>query len=1071
MYNDELVFEHDFVEALKQNGWTDGVLNHPTEKDLIDNWAKILFENNRQKDRLGDYPLTDTEMQQIIENITALRTPLKLNSFINGKTISIIRDNPNDVLHKGKEISLKIYDRKEIAAGQSRYQIAEQPIFQKPSPILNSKRGDIMLLINGMPLFHIELKKSNISVKQATNQIEKYAHEGIYSGIYSLVQIFVAMTPEETVYFANPGPDGFFNPAFYFHWEDFNNEIINNWKDLTRTLLSIPMAHQLIGFYTVADDTDGVLKVMRSYQYYAANKISDVVSKTDWTNPNIRGGYIWHTTGSGKTMTSFKSAQLIANSKDADKVVFLMDRIELGTQSLSEYQGFADNKDDVAGTENTKDLITKLKSENPKNTLIVTSIQKMSLIKDVVGVYTHDIEQINKKRIVIIVDECHRDVFGIMMSSIRETFPKAIFFGFTGTPIFDENKKKLSTMPDVFGNELHRYVIADGIRDGNVLGFDLYKVPTFKDIDIRRAVALHKCKAQDENEAINDPSKSPTYYKYIHEISMSSEEDENGNLIKGIEDYIPSNQYNSNRHREQVIKNIMDNWNRISRNNTFSAILATNSIPEAIEYYRLLKSKNANDLFKFTVLVDSNIDNSDGAIFKEDGLIEIISDYNEMYEQNFSLSTSGSFKKDVSNRLAHKKPYNRILENDKLGLLIVVDQMLTGFDSKWLNALYLDKVVQYENIIQAFSRTNRIYKMIEKPFGIIKYYRKPYTMEKNIEKAIKLYSGDKPFQLFVPKLNENLGKMNVIYEELEDLFKSEGIENFSSLPEDNETKRKFVKLYNEFNKYLNASMIQGYVPNMYEEASEIDLTDKLMDSQNSKEEINKIGDEFFDEVVACNSPVSISNINALNQRYKELSREPKEKTSDIPYDIDASLVEIDDGKIDSDYMNSKFTKYLKTLNQESCSKEELEKALSNLHKSFASLSKEKQKYANILLNDINSGDIVIESGKTFIDYITEYEIKAENDQIKILSNSFGLDEQKLRQIMSLPLTESNLNEFNRFEDLLKTVNKDTAKSSLEKIYNKKLKQYEVSMETHEILRKFILEGGFDLEVFSNNKVD
>ncbi|MDD2435489.1 MAG: HsdR family type I site-specific deoxyribonuclease [Bacilli bacterium] len=1071
MYSDELVFEHDFVEALKQNGWTDGVLNHPTEKDLIDNWARILFENNRQKDRLGDYPLTDTEMQQIIENITALRTPLKLNSFINGKTISIIRDNPNDVLHKGKEISLKIYDRKEIAAGQSRYQIAEQPIFQKSSPILNSRRGDVMLLINGMPLFHVELKKSNISVKQATNQIEKYAHEGIYSGIYSLVQIFVAMTPEETVYFANPGPDGFFNPAFYFHWEDFNNEIINNWKDLTRTLLSIPMAHQLIGFYTVADDTDGVLKVMRSYQYYAANKISDVVSKTDWTNPNIRGGYIWHTTGSGKTMTSFKSAQLIANSKDADKVVFLMDRIELGTQSLSEYQGFADNKDDVAGTEDTKDLITKLKSENPKNTLIVTSIQKMSLIKDVVGVYTHDIEQINKKRIVIIVDECHRDVFGIMMSSIRETFPKAIFFGFTGTPIFDENKKKLSTMPDVFGNELHRYVIADGIRDGNVLGFDLYKVPTFKDIDIRRAVALHKCKAQDENEAINDPSKSPTYYKYIHEISMSTEEDENGDLIKGIEDYIPSNQYNSNRHREQVIKNIMDNWNRISRNNTFSAILATNSIPEAIEYYRLLKSKNANDLFKFTVLVDSNIDNSDGAIFKEDGLIEIISDYNEMYEQNFSLSTSGSFKKDVSNRLAHKKPYNRILENDKLGLLIVVDQMLTGFDSKWLNALYLDKVVQYENIIQAFSRTNRIYKMIEKPFGIIKYYRKPYTMEKNIEKAIKLYSGDKPFQLFVPKLNENLGKMNVIYEELEDLFKSEGIENFSSLPEDNETKRKFVKLYNEFNKYLNASMIQGYVPNRYEEASEIDLTDKLMDSQNSKEEINKIGDEFFDEVVACNSPVSISNINALNQRYKELSREPKEKTNDIPYDIDASLVEIDDGKIDSDYMNSKFTKYLKTLNQENCSKEELETALSNLHKSFASLSKEKQKYANILLNDINSGDIVIESGKTFIDYITEYEIKAENDQIKILSNSFGLDEQKLRQIMSLPLTESNLNEFNRFEDLLKTVNKDTAKSSLEKIYNKELKQYEVSMETHEILRKFILEGGFGLEVFSNSKVD
>ena len=157
---------------------------------------------------------------------------------------------------------------------------------------------------------------------------------------------------------------------FFFHWEDFNNEIINNWKDITRTLLSIPMAHQLIGFYTVADDTDNVLKVMRSYQYYAANKISDVVAKTDWTNPNTRGGYVWHTTGSGKTMTSFKSAQLIANSKDADKVIFLMDRIELGTQSLDEYQNFADNKDDVSGTENTKDLITQMKDD--QNVLIVS---------------------------------------------------------------------------------------------------------------------------------------------------------------------------------------------------------------------------------------------------------------------------------------------------------------------------------------------------------------------------------------------------------------------------------------------------------------------------------------------------------------------------------------------------------------------------------------------------------------------------------------------------------------------------------------------------------------------------
>ena len=203
------------------------------------------------------------------------------------------------------------------------------------------------------------------------------------------------MNPEETLYFANPGADGKFNPDYFFHWCDFNNEPINEWNKIADCLLSIPMAHQLIGFYTVADDTDGVLKVMRSYQYYAASAISDKVASTRWADKNIYGGYVWHTTGSGKTMTSFKSAQLIANSKDADKVIFLMDRIELGTQSLIEYRGFADDSDSVQETENTEVLITKLKSNAASDTLIVTSIQKMSNIQEDGSRNDHDIALIN----------------------------------------------------------------------------------------------------------------------------------------------------------------------------------------------------------------------------------------------------------------------------------------------------------------------------------------------------------------------------------------------------------------------------------------------------------------------------------------------------------------------------------------------------------------------------------------------------------------------------------------------------------------------------------------------------
>ena len=225
--------------------------------------------------------------------------------------------------------------------------------------------------------------------------------------------------------------------------------MINNWKDIASSLLSIPMAHQLIGFYTVADDSDGILKVMRSYQYYAANAVSDRVSKIKWHENNVLGGYIWHTTGSGKTMTSFKSAQLIANSQDADKVIFLMDRVELGTQSLREYRGFADEGESVQATENTGVLVTKLKSSDPADILIVTSIQKMSNIKDEDGgLNANDIQVMNTKRIVINVEEAHRSTNGEMLITVKNTFPSAVFFGFTGTPIQKENERKKTRKKD-----------------------------------------------------------------------------------------------------------------------------------------------------------------------------------------------------------------------------------------------------------------------------------------------------------------------------------------------------------------------------------------------------------------------------------------------------------------------------------------------------------------------------------------------------------------------------------------------------------------------------------------------
>lgn len=1062
-FKTEALFEQAFINVLTQKGWEPEILKNRTEADLLQNWANILFENNRQRDRLNDVPLTDGEMQQIIEQIKELKTPIKLNGLINGKTIAIKRDNPDDTLHLGKEISLKIYDRQEIAAGQSRYQIAQQPQFERGSPLRNDRRGDVLLLINGMPVIHVELKRSGIPVSQAVNQIEKYSKEGIFSGLFSLIQVFVAMAPEETKYFANPGLEGNFNTDYQFNWADFNNEPMNNWKDIASTLLSIPMAHQLIGFYTVADDTDGILKVMRSYQYYAANAISDKVAKTHWhqlgsttNNPDRLGGYVWHTTGSGKTMTSFKSAQLIAQSKDADKVIFLMDRIELGTQSLAEYRNFAGDGEDVQATENTYVLITKLKSNNPADTLIVSSIQKMSNIFEEVddeGTATNsaDIETIRAKRLVFIIDEAHRSTMSGgkenkegMLVRVKKTFPKALFFGFTGTPIHEENQVNNNTTTDVFGNELHRYSIADGIRDGNVLGFDPYKVPTFKDSDIRKAVALEQAKANSVQEVMGEQAKKKKFNYFMNDVPMAGYKDAKGKYHKGIEDYIPKSQYLTDAHQEKVVSDILDKWDVLSQGNKFHAILATNSIAEAIDYYRRLKK--ANPELKVSALFDPHIDNDGsgnrGPTFKGDGLEEIMADYNARYGQDFDFARHAAFKKDLAARLAHKKPYERIHTEPtkQLDLLIVVDQMLTGFDSKWLNTLYLDKVIKYQNIIQAFSRTNRLFGP-DKPHGIIRYYRYPHTMEQHINDAVKLYSGDKPIGLFVDRLESNLKAINALTADITGLFVNAGVNDFEKLPDDIEACAKFAKLFNTFNQHLEAAKVQGL------------HWDQLVYSfiENDKE---------HEVTLSIDEQTYLS----LVLRYKELVSKADGSGSDggdVPFDISGYLTEIDTGKIDADYMNSRFDKYLKELNdpQDVAS---IETTLNELHKSFASLTQGEQKYAKLFLHDLQRGDAQLIEGHTFRDYINTYKNNAENAQLNAIVNTLGLNKELLMALMADSINEKNLNNFGRFDALKATVDKAKAKTYLEKHDGATLPPFKLNIRIDQFLKQFIFAKTDDL---------
>ena len=1020
-YNDELLFERDLINYLQQScGWKDGLIKNPTEEDLIKNWANILYENNNDIDHLNGCRLTDGEMRQILGQIDALKSPYKLNTFINGKSVTIIRDNQDDSAHFSSPVTLKIYDRMEIAAGNSRYQIVEQPRFKTTNNVYPNRRGDLMLLINGMPVYHIELKKSGVPLSQAETQIQKYMINNAFTGIFSLIQVFIAMNPEESVYFANPGLDGKFNPLYYFHWTDINNEYINEWHKFAHSLLMIPRAHEMIGFYTVPDASDGVLKVLRPYQVYAALNVSNTVSASHWTKAEQKAGYIWHTTGSGKTLTSFKTAQLIANmNTKADKVVFLIDRVELGDQSYTDYTNFANVDVFINNTSDTDALIKLLKSDEADEKVIITSIQKMSRIKEG-DVPQSVINKIRGKHIVFIVDECHRDQNGEMHQNIEHTFPTAMFFGYTGTPDHALTK-------DIFGSEKHRYTIAHGIRDRNVLGFDPYEVHIFDDNDLRVKVGLNLVHAVTEAEAMADDMKRDKYLYYLNQGTEHCPMTE-------IEKHIPVTQYQTDNYRRKVVENILKRWTVRSYNSLFHAIFATSSIPEAIEYYKIFREERekGNHSLNVTALFDVSDDNGNNAILKMQGITQILNDYRDMFGQSYTHANYDKFKKDLCKRLAHKDPYINLEINQQLNIVIVVDQLLTGFDSKWINTVYLDKMQRSKNFIQTASRTNRLFGP-EKKHGTIVWYRYPHTMTANFKAAVDEYSGNRPFGVFVDKLEKNLNSLNLIFDDICSHFEAVGIENFEQNYCDDGWKKKFAKLFHSFQDKLDSAKIQGFYWGNCEYNFDHD------DSPQTTVKV-KIDKETY---------------LILVQRYKELFV-VSPGNPDPPYDIDPHITEISTDVIDNDYMNSRFKQFIKDLNAGNA--EAKQRNLDELHKSFAALSQEDQSFARQFLNDVENG-LAVEENKNLSDYIAEYKAKSYNDKISEISKGMGLNPDKLRFLINLHPTESKINEFNRYDELFCDLNLDKARTYLEKKLGKALaKKREVKMEADAFLREVILNG-------------
>ncbi|MDC4184200.1 type I restriction enzyme subunit R domain-containing protein [Mycoplasma bradburyae] len=844
-YNSELEFEKEVIKKLQEYGWDGGLFKNWNSKQIIDNFIEILHNNNSAPNKLGERRLSEDEVRRIIDIIKKEDTPYKFNKFLLNGNI-IFRRDP-DENGESKEIDLYIFNKNVNGGAKNIYQIIKQPRFNCLRD--RNRRGDITLLINGMPLIHIELKNIGNGVISGFSQIKQYHSEGVFDeGLMSCVQLFVSMQPENAKYFANARSRSEyeqdyskFSSEFCFNWTDDKNNKITDWKDFIKEFLAIPQAHLIISKFTIADAGDKTLKVLRSYQYHAVKKIEEKLEDSIISN-TFEGGYIYHATGSGKTMTSWKAAEHIYDwifeknnlngNYPLDKVIFLFDRIQLGHQSILEYRNFSDNSNkNIQDSTSTKELYNKIISRKAEDRIIKTSIQMIyRLISN--EFYQEKLLKIADRRNVFIIDECHRSVFGEMFNSLRNMFSKSIWFGFTGTPIYAQNAKKAvfdkefgNTTKQIFGDELHTYSIKQALDDKSILPVDPSIAKTVEYSFAKKRYARSKVFLDlnpdlNENEYLANASEKQKeeYANYLKKLQSLDD-------IKFEEKIDNSEKWFGKKHRIKVVNEILDNNNKLTSDKKFHSILATNSIVEAIDYFRLFeelsKDLPEDKKLKITAIFDPNVDNfyNVGQViyekdqFRKQAMDEIIEKYNNNFNTNWQPFEWDEYKKDVALRLAHKESYSYIDKTPEavLDLVIVVDQMLTGFDSKWVSCLYLDKVLEYESLIQAISRTNRVHNEHGvKPHGSVVYYRKVATMKKNIDEAYRLFCEGNTDQIFVPNIKENIDKMNEAFRDICDIFIKDKKTNFEEKLEDPETCVEYIQKYYKLMSRFVSAKRQGF---------------------------------------------------------------------------------------------------------------------------------------------------------------------------------------------------------------------------------------------------------------------
>lgn len=710
-YQSEAELESNLVKQLESQGFNKVKISD--EEELKNNFKNELYEHNKTK--LNKEPFTDKEFERILRHVE-------------GKTVfqsaMIMRDKFILEREDGSEVYIEFFNTKNWS--KNRFQVTTQTTVVGKY----TNRYDVTLLINGLPLVQIELKRRGLDLKEAFNQINRYKKHS-YQGLYRYLQIFVISNGVDTKYFANSDKEMLFSHTFF--WSDENNKRITKLNEFTETFLDKIFIAKVIARYMITNETDKLLMVMRPYQIYA---VEALINRALETNNN---GYIWHTTGSGKTLTSFKASQILSQEKNIKKVFFLVDRKDLDSQTLAEFNKFEPDSVDI--TDKTSTLVKQIKDIN--RPLIVTTIQKMAnAIKS--EQYTKIMEKYKDDRVVFIIDECHRSQFGDMHKAINKHFSNAQYFGFTGTPRFFENRSQEGRVTaDLFEKCLHTYLIKDAINDGNVLGFSVEYIRTFKG---------------DFDE--NDDTKVEAID--TEEVIMSDE------------------------RIELVANHILKNHNAKTRNKEYTAIFTVQSIEMLVKYYDKFKEIDHDLKIAGIFSFGANEECEGKDEHSRDSLERMITDYNKMFNCNYSTDSFAGYFADVSKKV----------KSAKIDILIVVNMFLTGFDSKTLNTLYVDKNLKYHDLVQAYSRTNRVEKST-KPYGNIVCYR---NLKKNTDDALKLFSQTETtdvvlmesYEYYLDLWKSHLNKLKALTPTPED------VDNLQSEDE----KKQFILIFRELSKVL-----------------------------------------------------------------------------------------------------------------------------------------------------------------------------------------------------------------------------------------------------------------------------